>query len=400
MLGQNYFATRLSDIYEYSRIHYRCGEGVSSENIDYFWELCVDVSGNIIFLLHTKIFTHFLEEIPKIKSFTGTSNDKAWKINCTDIHVLSVEAKIPNKLTYFCIPSIVNLEKQRNDVNVFNYAKAYFTNFEFSSIESDRGLVVNINGKDFCFQMIDKCKIIIDFLKRERINNALISTVTISFNSGESIKEIEDEIKSISWFLSLLNINGTFTPVIEYSDGNDVVKFSIENTVKNNFHRNCIIDNLLIEEGIMNAFIECYQNYKNWQKNSDINTLISFMVEINQQKYIDIKLATMLMAYEYLLFKYLLNQGLTQNEIGDNIQQKLKQANKYLRFIPSKMMDETLRGSVRNPLFHQGEIPRLQSNEKIEIFKQYYNLMIKIVLKILGYTGEYISIITHKPSKT
>ena len=60
MLGQNYFANRLGDIYEYSIIKYKYGKGVSNDSIthdsaQYCWELCVDVSGNIIFVLHSEV---------------------------------------------------------------------------------------------------------------------------------------------------------------------------------------------------------------------------------------------------------------------------------------------------------------------------------------------------------
>jgi hypothetical protein len=108
----------------------------------------------------------------------------------------------------------------------------------------------------------------------------------------------------------------------------------------------------------------------------------------------------MLMAYEYLLFEYLLSQGLSQEEIKEtNVLHKLKMANKFLRFIPSNMTNDTLRESVRNPLFHQGDIPSLTLEKKIEIFKSYYDLMIRIILRILNYSGEYMSVITHSPSK-
>jgi hypothetical protein len=190
-----------------------------------------------------------------------------------------------------------------------------------------------------------------------------------------------------------------FIPIIEYSSDSEILQYSLENTVKTSFCRRYIIDNFRINEGIPKAFESYYESYKNWQTKIDINSVIGFLVEINQQEYIDLKLAVMLMAYESLLFKYLLNQGLSQDKIGENIQQKLGQINKYLRFIPSDMMDDMLRASVRNPLFHQGEIPLLTFDDKINLFKKYYDLLIKIILRILGYTGQYMSVDTHRPSQ-
>lgn len=106
----------------------------------------------------------------------------------------------------------------------------------------------------------------------------------------------------------------------------------------------------------------------------------------------------MLMAYEYLLLKYLLDQGQPQDRIGRNIQQKLRQINTFLRFISADLMDDTLRDSVRNPLFHTGEIPLLTRSKKIDLFKTYYDLLIRIILRILGYTGQYMSLVTRSPS--
>lgn len=107
----------------------------------------------------------------------------------------------------------------------------------------------------------------------------------------------------------------------------------------------------------------------------------------------------MLMAYEYLLTKYLINQNsLRQDQVSKSVQDKLSLLNNHLRFIPSQMMDDTLRGAVRNPLFHQGEIALMNLNDKIDIFKKYYDLLIRIVLRILGYTGKYMSVVTHSPT--
>ena len=113
----------------------------------------------------------------------------------------------------------------------------------------------------------------------------------------------------------------------------EILQYSLENTVKTSFCRRYIIDNFRINEGIPKAFESCYESYKNWQTKIDINSVIGFLVEINQQEYIDLKLAVMLMAYESLLFKYLLNQGLSQDKIGENIQQKLGQINICVLFL-------------------------------------------------------------------
>ncbi|MDB9376008.1 hypothetical protein [Nodularia sphaerocarpa] len=406
MFTQDYFKKRLGDIYEYSRIPYKCGEGKSDKNIEYFWELCIDASGSIIFILHTKEPIQHLDNelsFKKINSFSGISGDEIWEIECRNLHFLAETEKncaTYHRLSLFYLPNSITLKRKEQETKQLTLAKAYFSNFTFSAVDCECGFLVNINGKEVCFQMLENNKQLLNLIDMERINSAIISQVSIPINKDENIDCIQYEITSISWFLSLINLNLKFIPIVEYYADGEIVQYFIENTVKNYFNRNYVIDNFRINGGIPKAFNDSYEKYKALQRSMDINTCIGLLAEINQQKYIDIKLATMIMAYEYILFKYLLSQGLTQDQVGNNIQQKLRQVNKYLRFIPSQMMDDTLRDSVRNPLFHQGEIPLLTFNEKIDFFKKYYDLLIKIILRILSYTGEYMSIVTNSPSQS
>lgn len=403
MLGKNYFEKRLGDIYQYSRIPYIKGEGKTNQR-KYFWELCVDACGNLIFILSSFNSLQNLGDTPKIEHFSGVSEDSVWNLTCTNIHILetkdilATEVEVSKVQILFCLPSSIILTRKEQQSNRITLAKAYLSNFDFFRVDCERGFFVNLDSKRLCFQTLEASQELIKLIEIGRIPNALLSQVSIPVDKNESISTIENEARSISWFLSLLNLNSTFVPIIEYFSDSEIIQYSLENTVKNSFCRSYIIDNFRISEGIPMAFESCYESYKNWQVKIDINTLIGFLVEINQQKYIDFKLAAMLMAYENLLLKYLLDQGLTQSKIGGNIQQKLKQINKFLRFIPANLMDDTLRDSVRNPLFHQGEIPLLTLSDKIELFKKYYDLLIRIILRILGYTGQYMSIVTHSPS--
>ena len=348
------------------------------------------MSGNIIFVLHSEV--DFLPLFnSKIQSFSGKSNDEMWNINCTDIHIFKQTEEIFKNRSLFCMPRSVVLTRKMQTTNTPNKARAYLSNFYFSPLDDQRGFCVQINCKDIYFQLLENSKEIIELIEIGRINNAILSTIDIPINDNENIDGIESEIESISWFLSLLTMNLNFTPIIQYYLDGQIVEYSIKNVFKKDLKNNYIIDNFKIDQGISKAFTQSYEQYKLSQTRLDINTFIGFLVEIHQQIYINFKIAIMLMAYEYLLSKYLLAQGKAQNEIGENIQQKLRQLNQSLRFIPSHLMnDDTLRASVRNPLFHQGEIPLLLPEEKIDFFKKYYDLLIRIILRILNYTGDYM----------
>lgn len=81
--------------------------------------------------------------------------------------------------------------------------------------------------------------------------------------------------------------------------------------------------------------------------------------------------------------------------IDSNIQQKLGKLNKQLRFIPKEYLGDRLR-SVRNPLFHLGVIPFMDTKELNVFYNEYNELLMKIYLKIIQYDGQYISRINFK----
>lgn len=398
MLGQSYFAARLSDIYEYSIIPYLCGECTSNEGNEYFWELCVDVSGNILFVLHSKdasAFFHSSEgpfgDSDKIQRIIGMSDDATWEIACTDIYALKCKGKLFREFTCFCHPKEIVL--QRQEFNNSNFAKAYFSNFNFVRIEHRRKFNLKIDDKAYCFQMLENSDRLIELIETSRISNALLSTVRVPTSQTEAI---QSEIKSIGWFLSLLSLNSISAPVIEYLYENEVVKIVIEEVAKKPYYRGYIIDDS-IRESIPRAFSDSYQSYKTWQTKIDLNIVIKFLIGIIQQEFVEHKLALMLMAYDYLLLKFLLEQGLLLDKIGKNIEQKLNQTNRYLQCIPEKMRDATLRDSVRNPLFHQGDLPMLTLDEQVDFLHSYYDLLIKIILKVLNYTGNHKTVIPYNP---
>ena len=422
MLGQNYFANRLGDVYKYSRIQYQSGKGISNKNIKYCWELCIDHAGNIIFVLCPDKISNSLTNITKtnIQFFSGTSRDGKWELECIALKCLAYELEITKKSTFFYLPQSVTLKRKTKVTQNPNLAKAYFSNFNFVTFDCNQGFLVNLRkpplqsslscipfilfqykslqNKKLCFQMLSESKQLIELIEIGRINHSILSQVIIPINKYENIQFIEKQAESISWFVSLINLNSNSIPIIEYLSGDDIIQYSIKNTVKNSFKKNYIIDNLHIDGGIPKAFHDCYENYQIWQSKIDINKFIDYLVEINQQDYIDLKWSTMILAYEYFLTKYLIEQNsLSQDETDTNIQGKLRLFNKHLRFIPRNMIKDKLRKSVRNPLFHQGEIVCMNTEDKISFFNDYYDLLIKIVLRTLGYTGKYMSVKNNCP---
>ena len=146
MLGQNYFEKRLGDIYQYSRIAYKNGKGIINDR-KYFWELCVDACGNIIFILSLCNSLQDSTNISKIKHFSGVSDDDIWSLNCTDIHILAKEVEVSEKLVklvLFCLPSSIVLARKDQLPSEITLAKAYFSNFNFSGVDCEGGFFINV----------------------------------------------------------------------------------------------------------------------------------------------------------------------------------------------------------------------------------------------------------------
>lgn len=268
MLGQKYFERRLSDIYKYSRIAYKCGKGTTNHK-EYFWELCVDACGNIIFVLSSSNSLQNLDNTSNIEYFSGVSNDDIWDLNCTDIRILSTEVEVSKKLIIFSLPSSIILKRKNWSLKsvTFTSAKAYFSNFDFSRVDCERGFSAHVDGKKVCFQTLKTRKDLIKLIDIGRIQNSLLSSVSIPVDKNESPSAIEEDARSISWFLSLLNLNLTCIPIIEYhSFDREILQYSVNNTVKYPFCRSYIIDNSDIEEGIPKAFESCYKNRVNASK--------------------------------------------------------------------------------------------------------------------------------------
>ena len=62
-----------------------------------------------------------------------------------------------------------------------------------------------------------------------------------------------------------------------------------------------------------------------------------------------------------------------------------------MKFIPAHLLGKSLRNGVRNPLFHQGDIPDMNMDEKYDLYTEYLDLLVRITLRILKYDGKYIT---------
>lgn len=226
-----------------------------------------------------------------------------------------------------------------------------------------------------------------------KIDYGIFSHFLLEVENGTNIDDILRKCDSICWFLSFLTLNSTFSPIFEIYSGEDLVFIGIADSVKEKFHNNYLVDNKAITDGIKNSF-SAYDRFEQLHTNIELWRLITMLNKIQSQKYKDFKIAYLLIAYKFFLTKYLLYEGMNTNSISKmNIQTKLGTFNKRVlnKYIHKKYLGDYLRDSIRNPLFHQGNLALLSFDEKFHVYTEYYELLIQIILKSLGYNGKYIS---------
>lgn len=247
------------------------------------------------------------------------------------------------------------------------------------------------------FILDENHKAIKEFLEIGRISKAVLSKIIVSSNQQITTEELNKEINQITLFLSSITLNTNYEQLINYFNNNDeIVAIKLMDTIKMDFHPNVLVDNHIIRGGINYVFDKIYQEFNLLSEPLRLKSYVNRAIDMQQQRFIDNKLAHLIIAYESLLTDYLIYKGSTESEIGEmNIQQKLGRLNRELRFIPRELLGENLR-ELRNPLFHTGTIPLLNIADSLSIYSEYNNLLMKIFFRILSYDGNFLSRIDYQ----
>ncbi|MEK3876815.1 hypothetical protein [Paenibacillus sp. FSL M7-0420] len=379
------------------------GKGILIDNspISVLWGVSVDISGNKKFAAMTDGIYHVEYKsgaLMRKMELKGESSTGEWKIRSSDIVIKSQEDSTElNRTILKCTFSQLFMEK---DYDHIDSLKAYVTNFDFMGLEvSTYGFKkkrdkfsLNLEKKTCQFKYVENYSKIKQFLKSEKISSGILSTVSIYSETQETFETLSKELTDLTLFLSSLTLNTNYAHLTEYYSSDSLVKIEVSNSIISKIHNNVIIDNHHITAGLLKAFEKSYQKFKDIKAVLDLNRYIHLMTELQNQKFIELKMANLILVFENLLSKYLVLQGMEINEVEDlNIQQKLGRVNKELKFIPKNLLGDEFRAGVRNPLFHTGSIPFKSIEEKIEIFNEYYDLLIRIYLKIISVEGCYIS---------
>jgi hypothetical protein len=401
MISNDYFENQLGDIHNLAIIKIMNGVGIlygkTSNPVE--WALCVEITGKKHLIIESKIFGR--KNFDKLESeyrLEGNSIDGEWNIQSNKIFILSEHFLFDeNKIISRCEFNKLSLSKNYTSLSS---VKAYITNFDFRGLENSNyenryvrdKFNLSICNRLVQFKLLENLKQIRTLLNSERISIAIMSTVSFEIKREETVEDIAEMLTNILLFLSSLSLNLNFAPIVEYYSNDQLVMIEIEETSTSKYNGDPLIDNYRIPSGIKNAFEKSFHKFLDLKEDLELYRFTQLIVELYQQKYIELKIATLIIIYEHLLLRYLISSGYV-NDINEeiNIQQKLGRVNKELKFIPKNLMSDEFRHGIRNSLFHTGSISTKSFEELQEIYGEYLDLIMRIYLRILNYDGYYIS---------
>lgn len=404
MFGEQYFRDRLFGLYEFSPISYLSGIGellYDNTVMPIQWELVVAITGEQVLALHYDGFVN-----PNIVgnsdlSLNGSSNCGTWDIAMPSMQVFDIsEGFSTGSSSIKCYAREIFLSRTEISQNKVDHIEGLIRNFDFlgSDVTQEGSrrtldqLNVTIRNKEIRFRTIQESKLIKAKIKSKRIDRAILSSVTIPLAQNETSENTYNLLNSICWFLSLLNINACMCPIVKHWADSELQQIYIRDLISSPYHRNVIIDNMNVRHGIRDIFNNCYEGFASIDSAIDMRLFVSNLLGMYEGKFLEHKLVGLVLSYEFLLTRYLVYLGHSLQEVSNlSIQGKLRRLNNSMRFIPSRLLGDNLREQVRNPIFHTGEISVLNVDEKLHIYREYLDLLVQIVLRILGYNGGYIS---------
>ena len=405
----NSIKSKLGELFNNSLINLE-GTGKLSyndKNYEINWLLNFSISNRLIILIESDIplrltdnQNYFLEY-----NLKGTTNDKQWHINTDNLIIYSMNFKISNensKYRYECKAYDVIIEHFTN-TQIYNSINVYINNFIFKGLELSKydnefkvdKMSFDFNNRKYTIKQIENYDKILELLNNNIIDNAATSIMSFDLNDSEKIDDTIEEVELLTWLLCLTSLNYNFFSMYKLYLNNEVKCIKIYGNTKHaKLINTVLIDNFKINAGIKNFIEKCYEKFKElYYDTFDIKMLISWLLEMEQQKTIELKIVLLIISLEYALSNFLLkNNIINQDQILKiHIVDKLRKANNILQFIPKELLDNFIKDKIRNPLFHQGAIPFITFEEKNKFIYQYFDLLIKIIYKILGYNGSFIN---------
>jgi len=404
MLGQQYFDSICPGYSELSLLPYLSGSGcIQWENHSYpvRWEISLPITGKLALVLTTnRPFDPQLQVQPTDSknlqtltqwNFQGISDDNFWNIECHDVTIPRFKIECNASLfqcVLFCHTHEIVIKRNQPNKPV-KYIVSHIWNLSEGKFD------FAIEDRHFSIAPHGNIKNILELLQYEILTTSIVSTMTTELLVGESTSDDALKvIEEIEWLLSLITLNTTFAPVQQFlSENKDIVSWKIRSRYSFPMHNAGFLRNQHVPRAIQSFILQCGSKYLALDNKIDLKMLTSMMTNTVNETSIEFKIAGIILCFEFFLSKLLLLYGdIDADKLETmNIQTKLGSLNRHLRFIGSDLRNDSIRSVYRNPLFHQGALPNLTLEQKIETYNKYMELLLQIFLVIVGYTGEFVS---------
>jgi hypothetical protein len=411
MVGKDYFERRIGDIYYLSPIAYMGGEGDlrdQMESIKVQWELNVSITGEHLLVLTSE------RVIPSDRCVNSDGTFVEWSLIGTTTGGESTVTAVGVTLSqsFFSSERIQSTYfshfRQMDIIPAYSGTttrlEALARNLSFLGLETtirdslrslDR-FHVAVAGRQIYFYLSEQENELKNLIKIGRIDRALMSKIHIPLALGETVEDGLRILDILEWLVSFLTLNQISAPLIRFMDGEKFYGWRIRNTSSHPYKPEEIVDNGYIGGGIKTCVEAIYDDFLALEVALQLRRFVDMILEMHQQRKVDLKLAVLIMAYELFCTSFLAYIGKPPSQ-DSNIQQKMNRINYQLQFIPKTHLNDTLRGNIRNPLFHQGVIVGADIKTLWDWYTQYFDLLLQIVFVILGYSGSFISRVSHTP---
>ena len=399
MKGPEFFSSVNENLARYSLIPYLCGHGilktVEGNEFPIEWEMSLSICGEVSLYLSTNSFISPMIQVEssgqKFRELilNGQSNDGVWIINSNNVIIPGFEASTNDSIgsVLRCRVRQLSLQKQ-GPLNTVKKIRGYIQNLNEGSFTA------NVNGKEYRILPHEQLGELIDTSREKNIPSVISSSIETSISSETDITSTWQVIDELSWMISLATLNMCYIPVQLHLDQNDApVHWIATATASNAWRKDGLINNSTIPGGLKLFLGSCYEHFVALDKGNELRILVSLILDALDQRQIDSKLDGIIRSTEHfssmLLKIYDANRYVTLYNMSVN--EKLNALNRYFRFIRADGREDTLRSEYRNPLFHQGHLAHLPTQDKMELVNILTEILVQILLASLRYNGKYLN---------
>jgi hypothetical protein len=409
VVEHQFFKDRLRCLFKYSILPYMAGTGALHHgDSDYpcRWALNVSVRGDALLSLDAghhapSLFANPGQPFPS-SSLDGIEEQGHWHVHADDLRASNASIN-PAGISFLCRPREIILDHVPNAGRPPDTIRGLLTNFDFTGLEVSRygrTMVLDRFSASSCghkaeFRRIRNQKEIKRLIDIGLLDRAILSSATVKVTE-QGRDAAEDFMSNICSLLTFANLSMVNAPVMEYYRGRSLRRIVLRDLKSSAYHGNTVIENFHIRGGVKKLLEDCLARFAELDQQMDLRQFIRSCIGVWEGPYLENKVAGLIMSLEYLVTKQLIFLGEVVGE-QDSIQSKLGKLNRHVRFIPRELQGEDLRTLVRNPLFHTGEVDSQNLGELQRLWLTYTDLLIRLFLRIIGYSGTFISRQTWEP---